>query len=334
MAHSRQDAFVQFNEWTQAENFLLVEKLTSRSEIEAWKDIAELCDDSPTFESASFRCKAVRKFAAFHGRDVESVTVEEVEKSPQGLRAWGEMNVVVPGMKESNPGTGSEVTGSGDNPPGAEGENKNKSTRNKGKKNKNKDGDESEPKAKRTKKEMSKEQQAEKTAKEILSHVQWSAQIMEKAAGAGDELPSKWRWVKPFLEEYNGLLGRFKAAMVSDEGGENISDFVDELKLSTINRSTRSLKKDYGDKYLQYLTIFGDRCQAIAAQSLVDFKSYIIKFECRLRSNPPEDERRWHEGSQHGAGYDWRAEGYEEIFKEGTSEGESRRSEGRRFMSA
>ena len=272
IARSRQDAFVQFNEWTQAENFLLVEKLTSRSEIEAWKDIAELCDDSPTFESASFRCKAVRKFAAFHGRDVESVTVEEVEKSPQGLRAWGEMNVVVPGMKESNPDAGSTgPTGSGDNPPGAEGDSNLKGK--KGKKNKKQvNGDESEPKAKRTKKEMSKEQQAEKTAKEILSHVQWSAQIMEKAAGAGDELPSEWRWVKPFLEEYNGLLGRFKAAMVSDEGGENISDFVDELKLSTINRSTRSLKKDYGDKYLQYLTIFGDRCQAVAAQSLVDFE--------------------------------------------------------------
>ena len=247
-----------------------MEKLTSKSEVEAWKDIAELCDDSATFESASFRCKAVRKFAAYHGRDLESVTVEEVEKSPQGLRAWGEMNVVVPGLSTpstpastgpENPVPTPNGTADGDGEKGKKGKRK-------------KNGEtEGEPKSKKTKKEMTKEQQAEKTAKEILGHLQWSAQIMERAAGAGDELPSEWRWVRPFFEEYQGLLGRFKAAMVSDEGGENISEFVDELKLSTINRSTRTLKKTYGDKYLQYLTIFGDRCQAIAAQNLVDFNS-------------------------------------------------------------
>lgn len=261
-----QDAFVQFNEWTQAENFLLVEKLTSKSEVEAWQDVAELCDDSSTFESASFRCKAVRKFAAFHGRELESVSVEEVEKSPQGLRAWGEMNVVVPGL--SSPTTPAASTSGTPTPPNTETAEKPR----KGKKKKT-DEDEDQPKAKRTKKEASKEQQAEKAAKEILSHLQWSAQVMEKCAGAGDELPSEWRWTRPFLEEFNGLVGRFKATMMSDDGGENISDFVDELKLSTINKSTRSLKKTYGDKYLQYLTIFSDRCQAIAAQILVEFRA-------------------------------------------------------------
>ena len=263
-----QDAFVQFNEWTQAENFLLVEKLTSRCEVEEWKDVAELCDDSATFETASFRCKAVRKFAAYHNRDLESVTVEEVEKSPQGLRAWGEMNVVVPGLTSPATPNGASTASA---TPVADGSEKVR----KGRKSTGGDG-EAEPKPKRARKETTKEQEAEKSAKEILSHLQWSAQVMEKCAGHGDELPSEWRWARPFLEEFNGLVGRFKATMLSDEGGENISDFVDELKLSTINKSTRALKKTYGDKYLQYLTIFSDRCQSIAAQNLVIAFSFQI----------------------------------------------------------
>ena len=61
------DAFVEFNEWTLAENFLLVEKLSSSTQAEEWKEIAEQCDSSSTFETEAYELKARRKYAASKG---------------------------------------------------------------------------------------------------------------------------------------------------------------------------------------------------------------------------------------------------------------------------
>lgn len=284
-----------------------MEKLTARCEEEAWKEVAEMCDQSMTFQSASFRCKAVRKFAAFHNRPLESVTAEEVEKSPQGLRAWGEMAVVVPGLVESatpatpsgsSTGTATPVpTGGAPNPPISETEGeKPKGRRGRGKTKTNNDGtEEPAPKKKKAKKELTGEQQQEKDAKEILAQYQWSSQIMEKAATQGDSLPSEWKWAKPFLEEYRDFCAKFKLALVSEDGsGENIVDFVDELKLCIINKSTRSLKKSYGNRYESLLALFVDRCKATTAQTLGSC------VRCFLTS---KDEQHRQPGSQDGLGY-------------------------------
>ncbi|CAE7513217.1 unnamed protein product, partial [Symbiodinium pilosum] len=98
------DVFVEFNEWTQTENFLLVEKLSSSTQAEEWAEVVEQCDGSATFATESFRMKARRKYAVVNGLKFEDVTVEEVEKSPQGLKGWGEMVVTVPGIEEASKG--------------------------------------------------------------------------------------------------------------------------------------------------------------------------------------------------------------------------------------
>lgn len=95
-----------YNTWTEADNYLLVEKLVSKCEEESWNDVAELVDSSGTFETESFKCKAVRKYAFFHGVPVESCKVQEVAATPQGLQGWAEMNVCIPGLNDGETSSG------------------------------------------------------------------------------------------------------------------------------------------------------------------------------------------------------------------------------------
>ena len=246
------------NTWTDAENFLLVEKLVQKSEEEAWREVAEKCDGSGTFESEGFKCKAVRKYAAYHNVAVESVDVETVANSPQGLEGWAEMNVVVPGIDDSKPAT--PCTGHPTEPdaqqPTAKGKAKSKAKA------------KSKP-AKAAKREPTALQTLENKSKEILTHLQWSSQVMEKMAGSGDAIPSEWRWAKTFMEDYNSTMNRFKDSLKPDDGGDDLSAFVDELKLHVIGKTgIKALKKTYGDRYDTMLTLFTDRCFSTGAQYL------------------------------------------------------------------
>lgn len=92
---------------------------------------------------------------------------------------------------------------------------------------------------------------------------------MDKVAGDGDALPSEYAWAKSFLQEYSSLLGTFKDALKPTDG-EDLTEFVDALKLYVISKSgLKSLKKDMGAaSYDSKLSIFVDRCKNTAAQNL------------------------------------------------------------------
>ena len=249
----------------------------SKCEEESWKDVAELVDSSGTFETESFKCKAVRKYAFFYGVPVESCNVQEVAASPQGLQGWAEMNVCIPGLNDGETSSGTSDSAATDPSSPEAG-------------SPNKDGEAPAPKAKakakakakgkatpkpkaagggRTKKEASAEQAAEKAVKEILSNHQMATQIMEKVAGQGDDLPSEYRWAKSFIEEYKEMVTSFRDAMTPEQG-QDITEFVDSVKLSILGKTgIRSLKKTYKDDYLSFMNLFVDRCQTIAAGNLI-----------------------------------------------------------------
>ncbi|CAJ1390676.1 unnamed protein product, partial [Effrenium voratum] len=63
------DVFVRWNSWTEAHNYLLVERLITSTSEEAWKDVVAMHDSSGTFETESYKCKAIRKHAAFHRKE-------------------------------------------------------------------------------------------------------------------------------------------------------------------------------------------------------------------------------------------------------------------------
>ena len=171
------------NTWTDAENYLLVEKLVSKTEEEAWKEVAEKCDSSGTFETESYKCKAIRKYAIYHGLNWEGATLETVKSSPAGLAGWAEMNVVVPGIDQTTPATPRSAVPSAATPTGTE-ENKKGKGKGKNKRGRGKEQDEQEPgsrktmKVTKTKKELSSLQTAESTSKEIL-------QLANESAGDG-----------------------------------------------------------------------------------------------------------------------------------------------------
>ena len=232
---------------------------------ESWSDVAELCDSSATFQLESYRCKAMRKYACYHGKQLESVTLEEVVSSPQGLQAWADMQVAVPGISG----------GDGQNPvtPAVSGGSRTTETpppvtpKPRGKRGVDGDG---EPSRKKTKKEPSTLQKAESSAKQVLTHLAWSSQVMDRCTQQADSFPSQWTWSKPFLEQFGQLQVKFKKELSQTEDREDLTNFLDSLKLSVLNKAgIRALKKEYGDRYEAYLVMLVDRCQAIAAQPLV-----------------------------------------------------------------
>ena len=177
---------------------------------------------------------------------------------------------------------------------------------------------------KKAKKELTGEQEAEAKSKEILCNLQRSQQIMEKLAGFGDAIPSEWSWAKGFLTEYQGFLTRFKGVLRGDDGGDDLTDFVDELKLNVISKAgLKSLKKTHGDRYEQLLALFVDRCHTIAAQKLgqkrkpigfclfVFFGGRVVFY--RSDGGITEDECNGYESAHDGSGYELYSTAQEEI---------------------
>ena len=90
--------------------------------------------------------------------------------------------------------------------------------------------------------------------------------MVDKITDKVDEFPSKWSWPKAL-----------KAALTPHQDGDDLAEFVDELKLSVISPSERkAMKKRFGSRFFPMLTLFTDRCTAVSNQYL-DFKAKLLK---------------------------------------------------------
>ena len=102
----------------------------------------------------------------------------------------------------------------------------------------------------------------------MLAQLQHSQQIMSKVSGHGDQIPSEWKWALPFLQEYDAILSSF-TDLLAPRDGDDIKDFVDEMKLSTLDKTkTKQFKSTYKDRYSTLLALFVDRCSSLASQKL------------------------------------------------------------------
>lgn len=269
---------MKWNAWKKAYNYLLVEKLVSKCEEEAWREVATMVDQSATFETESMKCQAARKYACYYEMPVESVKMEDVVNSPRGVRGWCEMQITVPGINDKDTGASEQPetqAGSkkakkqakkrgGDSTAGAPGEDQ---------------ASEPAPKAaaktkgEKPKKEQTEVQKNEDIAKTILAQLQRSQQIMAKVSGHGDALPTEWKWALPFLQDYQSLCVSFEDAL-TPSGGDDLKDFIDEMKLSSIDKKNmKQFKAVYKDRYGSLLALFADRCSTIAAQQLLPLHS-------------------------------------------------------------
>lgn len=142
------------------------------------------------------------------------------------------------------------------------------------------------PKPKKAKKELTELQKNETTSKTMLAQLQRSQQIMSKVSGHGDQIPSEWKWALPFLQEYDAPLTSFTESLAPRDG-DDIKDFVDEMKLSTLDKTkTKQFKNTYKDRYSTLLALFVDRCSSLAAQKLPSMKLDIF-FPCASFCNLP-----------------------------------------------
>ena len=266
-----QDMFVDFNVWTKAENYLLVERLSSSTQEEEWQEIASQMDMSPSYELEAYRCKAKRKFAARHGKPYESVSLKEVEESDLGLQGYAEMVITVPGI---------EVV-EDDKDPKDQSTTRKPSKRKHDEQQQETDQDEKDPKkpatengekkpkpkAKAKAKAEASAKDAETGARNIVLHIQRATQTVERLQEALAEEP----WAEPLLKEFNTLQAQLKEQL-APKGGDSIQEFVSELKICVFSGNgasgLKSLKKQYRDRYVPNLALFADRCKGAAKQRL------------------------------------------------------------------
>ena len=265
------DAFVEFNEWTLAENFLLVEKLSSSTQAEEWKEIAEQCDSSSTVEAEAFELKARRKFAASKGVSLESVSLDDVKNSPQGLQAWAEALISVPGIEEV---PGAEA--SGPKAPKRKAEKAEPGEEEAAKDAKlPKQKAKADPKAKpdpKSKAARNKESQeakaAEAAAKNLVLLMQRASQLVGRISGDVQRDPDNYVWAKTLLADFDSLEHQLKQALKPDTG-DSLVEFVDELKLGILSSTgTKAVKRQFGSRFQPLLLLFTDRCTSLAERSL------------------------------------------------------------------
>ena len=249
---------------------LLVERLSSSTHQEEWSEVIQQVDKSDTYKTE----EAKRKYAICKNVPFQSVELEEVENSPQGLAGWAEMCISVPGIEETSSEAGSNAgtpVRSGKTPSSP-------APKKKGGKRTAAEAvgaapcDEEDNKARKPKKTTSLEvkanKEAEKLSKELICMLVRSQQAMGKVSGEIDRFPSEWTWAKVFLSDYVKLQERFKDSL-APSGGESLAEFVDQLKLSIISpNGLKLIKKNYKDNYYIMLTRFNDRCHTVCEETL------------------------------------------------------------------
>ncbi|CAE7226378.1 unnamed protein product [Symbiodinium sp. CCMP2592] len=137
----------------------------------------------------------------------------------------------------------------------------------KGKTEKDNKKEPAKPKAKAKAKQEGTVKEAEAAARTVVLQIQRASQTVERLQAAlhGEQ------WAAPLMKEFDSLQAALKM-QVTPTDGDDLGEFVSELKLAVFSgtgaSSTKTLKKDYKDRYLPLLTMFKDRCQGAAQQML------------------------------------------------------------------
>ena len=268
MAKHFGDAFVEYNSWTDAETYLLVERLSSTSTSEEWQEVVEMIDESETFALESFRLKAKRKFAIANKLSLEEVALEDVQGSPQGLQGWADMVISVPGIEQVDDGSSVASVACPVTPASKADKRKREASPPTGEKPAGKQGGNGKGKAKPKSSAASKHnKEQEKKAKELLCMLERSQQIVDRVVGEADRFPSEWTWCKPLLQEFRCKQEEFQKTL-NPAGAEDLTEFINEFRLSIITPAAlKDLKKNHKDNYFQLLSVFIDRCNSICEQS-------------------------------------------------------------------
>jgi hypothetical protein len=103
MARDVGGKFVAQNNWLGAQQVLLVSRLLNSVCRKEWSQIATQSVEVNLWEHRAKECRAKRNYALSKGVNVETVSVEEISNSPEGLETWASCTVtcsIAPAPKE------------------------------------------------------------------------------------------------------------------------------------------------------------------------------------------------------------------------------------------
>ena len=245
--------------------------MSSTSTKEEWAEIVEKVDGSDSLKLEAYRLKAMRKYSIVKGIPLESIDFEDIQNSPQGLEGWAEMSVSVPGIEtalDEDATSAAAVTPTPTPKARAGGGKKRAGTA------VTNDGEQPEEEEKNTKKRKpnaagaAANRQQEKRSRELLCLLQRAEQVTSTICTNADNFPSQYSWAKPLLTEYRQLQDTY-AELLQPDNGEDLTEFLNEFKLSVISPiALKAIKKNYKDNYFKMVTLFNDRCSGICEQTL------------------------------------------------------------------
>ena len=102
--------FLQYNSWLGTTCYLYIIRLISSRCEKEWRQATEHYSEINVWETRINEQKAIKKFAHFHLRKPEAVTLEEIEQSALGVKGWAEAQVSMvlhPCSKQGNDQGGS-----------------------------------------------------------------------------------------------------------------------------------------------------------------------------------------------------------------------------------
>ncbi|CAE7220890.1 unnamed protein product, partial [Symbiodinium sp. KB8] len=254
---------VLYNSWLKAETYLWVEHLISTSNIEEWtSSVSVECTETipDSWAEKVEISKAMRCFAAEHGKRLVDVTEEEVRQSDLGVAGYAAKFETVPAAQPRPGGDGSaagkgnnalkrpateESIPDGEKPPPTEGGTEKKKPRGG---NGNLAG------------------KKEKEVKELLAQEQSSDNAMSSITidmSKGDS--ASWAWASGFVKSYKDC--RVQVLQLYAD-----NPFFQSMKVAVLSaKELQRVKKEYKDQYLpklcDFVSTMGPKISAMAEAS-------------------------------------------------------------------
>ena len=258
-----------YNTWLKADTYLWVEHLISTSNIEEWKSSVsvECTETIPDSWSEKLEIsKALRCFAAEHGKRLVDVSLQEVQESDLGVAGWAAKFETVPAAQPKAGGDGSaggKANGGLNRPTptvesdgaGAVGD-EIKPPPNEGTEKKKPRGGNGNLAGKK-----------EKEVKELLAQEQSSDNAMSSITiemSKGDS--ASWAWASGFVKSYKDC--RVQVLQLYAD-----NPFFQSMKVAVLSaKELQRVKKEYKDQYLpklcDFVSTMGPKISAMAEASV------------------------------------------------------------------
>jgi hypothetical protein len=234
--------FVGYNSFMKTPVYLFIRRLMSSSSVKEWRQTVESSKSENLWDARAKQCRAITNFAIMAGRKVDSVSLEEVVESSIGLDGWA-ASFACGTVAKAGAKAGGKAGAKGGAKAGAKvgGRPSNMALE---------DGEDPSPKVPKATK-ANPVAKAEREAKELLSKITALDNERVRLQQHCDENPDSMSWAETFLATMKALDSEIQLSTGS------MGNFVADFKAHALSATgMRTLKKTFGDTYLEKLLLF------------------------------------------------------------------------------